>query len=134
MFCREALAEVSAHRQEIASRGARIVLVHMFSEEEAGHLFGKYGLDDVSRVSDPQCHLYKSFGLERGSLGAIMGPKVWLRGAKACAAGHGMARPRGDVRQMPGAFLVHQGEIVKSYRAKHSADHPDFVQLAALPG
>jgi hypothetical protein len=63
-----------------------------------------------------------------------MGPKLWLRGARALLKGHSLAKPRGDVRQMPGAFLVRRGEIVRAHYAEHSADHPDLAELATFPG
>ena len=131
-FCREALSDLSARRAELERLGVRIVLVHMSSEEHAAQFFTKYGLEDVPRVSDPQRNLYRAFGLRRGSIGDLIGPKVWWRGFTAgVLRGHGVGRFVGDVFQMPGIFLIFHGEIVRSYRHQSAADRPDYLALAS---
>lgn len=67
-FCRETLLMISQHRSEWEACCDRIVFVHM-EDESAGveAFFAKYGLDDVSRISDPGTSLYRRFGLELGS-------------------------------------------------------------------
>ena len=42
-FCREALADVSARRNEFKANDARLVLVHMVSDAEAARTLGDYG-------------------------------------------------------------------------------------------
>jgi hypothetical protein len=37
----------------------------------------------------------------------------------------------GDGFRLAGVFLVHQGEIRKSYRHADSADRPDYLALAS---
>ncbi len=67
-FCREALADLSQKRKQIEAAGARLVLVHMGTEEHGAKFFEKYGLQGVQRISDPERTLYRAFGLPRGSL------------------------------------------------------------------
>ncbi len=129
-FCREALADLSARRRDIESTGTQIVLVHMGREESAEEILQKYQLADVPRVWDPKLSLYRAFGLEKGALSQLLGPKVWLRGFEAGFLGkHGLGSADGDVTQMPGVFLVFHGEILKSYRHQSAADRPDYVAL-----
>ena len=130
-FCRETLARLQADRKMIEQQGVRIVLVHMTTEEQAAALFAKYGLDDVPRVSDPERKLYESFELKRGKAHQVMGPRVWWKGFKTTILrGHLPGIPEGDVFQLPGAFLVAEGEIVQAFRPDNSADHPDYVEFA----
>lgn len=103
----------------------------MGSEEEAAAFFAKYGLGDVARVSDPEKRVYEAFGLERGSLGELFGLRVIGRALAALFRGHGVGKPVGDPRQMPGAFLVVEGEIVASYRHRDVAARPDYAELAS---
>ncbi|MCB9871695.1 MAG: hypothetical protein H6837_17710 [Planctomycetes bacterium] len=77
-------------------------------------------------VCDEAKVLYTAFGVTRGGLGQVLGPRVWLAGARALLAGHGVGRPSGDVWQMSGAFLVRAGRVLRVHRYAHSADHPDF--------
>jgi peroxiredoxin len=130
-FCREALAELSRKRAAIESTPARIVLVHMMNDEQAQDLFRKYGLNDVDRVSDPGQSLYRALGLTRGSAAQVMGPRTWWRGFKtAILSGHLPGKPIGDVFQMPGAFVVEDGRILRAFRADTSAAKPDYCELA----
>lgn len=129
-FCRQALADLRQKRQEIAGLGVGIVLVFMESLDQSGKFAAEYGLDDVSRLSDPGQRLYAAFNLSRGGVARVAGPRIWWRGLKAVLAGHLPGVPRGDVTQMPGAFLVHDGKVVKAYRHETSADRPDYCELA----
>ena len=130
-FCRETLAELQAKREAIESSGTRIVLVHMMSDADSVVFFRKYRLDDVPRISDPAQTLYQAFGLKRGTLTQVVGPSVWWQGFKATVLGGNLpGKPVGDIYQLPGAFLVHNGEIVRGFEAANSSDRPDYVDLA----
>jgi peroxiredoxin len=129
-FCREALADLATRKREIEENGTRLVLVHMGSEQHGSQFFEKYGLESVPQISDPKKNLYRAFGLRRGSLGDLFGPKVWLRGFEAAILGrHGVGRLVGDGFQMPGAFLLFHGEVVRGYRHQSAADRPDYMAL-----
>lgn len=129
-FCREALSDLRERRAEIEATGTQIVLVHMGREQTADSILAKYKMDDVPRVWDPKLTLYQAFGLEKGALAQLFGPKVWFRGFKAGFLGrHGAGRAEGDVAQMPGVFLVFHGEILKSYRHQSAADRPNYLEL-----
>lgn len=134
-FCREALADLRAQRKMIEARGVRLVLVHMMaSVERAEAFFAEHGLEDVKRVADPQQALYRSFELQRGSFGQLFGMRVWWRGLSAGLRGHGIGRLEGDGFQMPGAFLVRNGKIVRAFRHATAADRPDYAGLACEVG
>ncbi|MBL8231849.1 MAG: AhpC/TSA family protein [Bryobacterales bacterium] len=131
-FCREALSDLAKSRAEIERSGVGLVLVHMGTEEQAQRFFRRYRMEDVARVSDPQQSLYRAFGLTRGTLANLFGPKVWWRGFQAGLLDkHGVGGLVGDGFQMPGAFLVYHGEVIRSYRHQSAADRPDYVMLSA---
>lgn len=129
-FCREALSDLAKHRAEIESRGAKLAIVHMSEDQEITPLLARYKLDDVPRISDPTCSLYGAFSLPRGSLLQLFGPKVLLRAIPSLLAGHGFGLINGDGYQMPGAFLVKNGEVASAYRHQTAADRPEYLQLA----
>jgi peroxiredoxin len=129
-FCREALSDLAKTRAEIEAFGARLVLVHMGTDEQGAVFFSKYGLGDVPRISDTQRSLYRAFGLPRGGLSDLFGPKVWVRGFEAGILGrHGVGKLAGDGFQMPGVFLLYAGEVIRSYRHQYASDRPDYVAL-----
>lgn len=131
-FCREALSTLSRDYSKISSMGTKVVIVHMAGEQEAKTFMTKYDLKDVHLISDPGQHLYHAFSLEQGTWNQLLGLKVIVRaflGGVLWRNSHG--RQMGDIKQLPGVFLLHQGEVVKSYRHYTAADTPDYVQLAS---
>jgi peroxiredoxin len=133
-FCRETLHELAAQRRDIELEGAAIALVHMSPAEEAEEIFNKYQLNNVIRIEDTEQELYRAFHLSRGSLRRLFGIKVWVRGFIAgVLRGHGLGPRMGDVAQMPGVFLVYNGEVVREFRHISPADRPDYVSMASYP-
>jgi hypothetical protein len=133
-FCRETLADLAARRGAIEGAGVTIVLVHLMDDGAAAELLARYGLDDLPRISDAERRLYGAFELKRGGVGEVIGPRVWWRGFKTAILGrHGFGRPAGDIFQLPGAFLLVDGQIVRAHRGRTSADRPDFDDLTACP-
>jgi peroxiredoxin len=129
-FCREALDDLSARRKEIEENGARLVVVYMNSDARTEAYFAKGGLAGVARICDPRRCLYRAFGLRRGSLRMLIGPKVWLRAIHAVMLrGLGLGRLRSDLFQMPGVFLLFYGEVIRSYRHQHASDRPDYLAI-----
>jgi len=130
-FCREALADLRGQRELIEQSGTGIAVVHMgLEDDQAAAFFGGYGLNDIDRFSDPAQELYRAFELRRGTLGQLLGPRVWWRGMQAFFGGNGLGLIHGDGLQMPGAFVVHHGKIVKAYRHETAGDRPNYIELA----
>ena len=104
--CREMLKDVAASRESIEENGTRLAIVHMACDADAAAEFARHDLQYVARVSDPDRELYAFFelGTERKSL---------LRRAH---------------RQLPGAFLVSNGKLIKSHR---TPTRPDYRSLAS---
>jgi len=131
-FCREALADIAQQRTTIESRGFTIALVHMVSDADAKVYFSKYNLDDLPAFSDHTRSLYQAFELRIGSLAQLFNWRTWLRGISAgIFKGHFAGTLAGNGFQMPGAFIVHNGQIIKAFRHQTAADRPDYCQLAA---
>ena len=128
------LAGLAEQRSSVEGSGTQPVLVHMMPDADAAKLFGQYGLEDVPRISDPDRHVYRGFGLTRGSVRQVMGPGVLWRGLKATLlSGHRPGKPAGDVFQLPGVFLIADGAIVRAFQPETSAARADFEELAACP-
>lgn len=124
------VADVARHRAAIDARGTPVAFVHMHPESMAGPYFAEFGLPDVLRVSDPEQRLYAAFALAR------VRPTHWLSWGiirryldAIVRGGHRPGFVGGDVLQMPGAFLVSRGEIVRAFRPALVSDRFDVVRF-----
>jgi hypothetical protein len=131
-FTRQILRGLEEITEEAQARGAELVLVHMLKTGSELRYLGGHG--DVARIADPGCELYRTFGLGRGGLLELFGPRVWWLGAVSIFKGCGVGHLAGDGLQMPGTFLFQNGRIISSQRAASASDLPDIPALfAALP-
>jgi hypothetical protein len=126
-FTRQILRGLENLQRNATTHQAELVIVHMLkSGEEIRYLAGH---SDVTRIADPKCDLYRAFGLGKGGLLELFGPRVWWLGFLAIYKGCGVGHLAGDGRQMPGAFLFRNGEIIASQRAHSASDPPDLDAL-----
>jgi len=127
-FTRRILRGLETLKTEADRNGARLVLVHMLREgSEAAYLPGDP--QAVARIADPECRLYRAFGLGRGGLLELFGPQVWVPMAISLLRGCGMGYPVSDGAQMPGAFLFHQGRVTACQLPRSQAFLPDLARL-----
>ncbi len=131
-FTRRILRGLEQLQQTARLRGTELVLVHMLKAgDEIRHLRGH---EEVARIADPHCELYRAFGLGRGGLLELFGPRVWWLGMVTVFKGCGVGRLAGDGLQMPGAFIFHHGKIVAAQRARSASDLPDLAALFEAAG
>ncbi len=129
-FCREMLADLAAREPAIEGRGYRIGVITMSSPRDQAVMMSSYGLESASWFSDPDRIAYRALDLRRGSFLQLFGPAVFLGGVRAALRGHGIGPLAGDGFQMPGAFVISKGRIVRSFRHRSAADRPDYEGLA----
>lgn len=129
-FCRQAMDELSKKRKDLAKKGTELVFVHMAENEVAESYFEKYNLTGVKHISDPDCRYYAAFGLVKGSFTQLFGLQTWIRGfSNASKYGNEMGKHLGDSFQMPGAFMLFEGEIRDQHIHKSAAESPDYDKL-----
>ena len=130
-FCREALADLHARLGEIESRGSQLAIVYQESPEGMRPLLEKYGMESIEQFSDPERRIYSAFKLQLGSLGQLFNIRTFVRGFKAAITSrHGFGSPTSNVYQLPGAFLVHRGKVLREFRAAAASDRPDYGEMA----
>jgi len=104
--------------------GARVVLVGLGNVAETA-AFKKRFQVPFDMIADPEKRLFEAFRLKQASAGSLLSAKMVFKGLKSMARGHGMGLPRGDVRQLPGVFIIDTaGRIRFSHHAATPADHP----------
>jgi peroxiredoxin len=125
VFCREALADLAESRSAIEKTGTRIVVVHLGDEKTLETVLDWHNLGSLDRIHDEDQSLYRAFGLGEGTWWQLAGPRVWVRGISASLiGGHRPGAPAGDVRQMPGMFLLDRCEVKRSFRHASASDRP----------
>ena len=112
--------------------GAQVVLVGLGDVEETA-AFRKRFKVPFSMIADPEKHLFGAFRLKQASVGSLLSAKMIVKGVNAMARGHVMGKPQGDVRQLPGVFIIDTtGRIRFSHHASTQADHPQPEALLVV--
>jgi peroxiredoxin len=130
-FCQETLADLAEQRAAIEANGVCLAIVQMGNHEQGAELLGSFGLGDVPRLDDPGRSIYRAFGLKRGTVGQLFGPRVWLRGLVAALHGHRIGPCVGDGLQMPGVFLVEHAQVIRAIRHGNASFRPDYIAFVA---
>ena len=138
-FCRESISDIAKRRKKFEANGFRIIFVHMAPEASiAEKFFKKYKLFPVDHILDPEKRFYQAFGLGRGTPQQLFGLMNWIRGFQATVLeGHG-ADPDweknglGDGFQMPGVFVLHKGETIRSFIHRYAYDRPDYEEICQI--
>lgn len=129
-FCRESVAEIAKKQKSIEEKGFKIVFVHMSENDAAEEFFKKYKIKDPEHISDTEQIYYKQFGLGRGTVTQLFGFKTWYRGFQAGVVdGHGIGWLMGDGFQMPGVFILLDGEVKSQFIHDSVADRPNYQDL-----
>lgn len=130
-YCREALADLARHRNEFQHQGVRPVIVHMGTIAQGERMLQSYHCQDFDQVSDPERQVYRALELRLGTLSELFGIKAFWRAlGEGTVFRFGFGPMVGNGLQMPGAFLIRNGQIVKAYRHTFSGDRPDYAQIA----
>lgn len=75
---------------------------------------------------------YRALELARGSLMELVGPQVWLAGAKSLLSGYRQQAPKQDAYQLGGALVIAPGGDVRyRHRAKDASDNAPVSDLLA---
>lgn len=128
-FCKEMLNELASKQGEATDRGMAVAVVTMSDPDSNARMASQHSLQDAHWFSDPNRLAYQSLELGRGSFWQLFGPAVIWRGFIATLRGHRVGMLDGDGFQMPGAFVLQHGHVVRAFRADNAAEQPDFEQM-----
>jgi peroxiredoxin len=125
------VAQLRRNKKSIEKAGAQVVLVGMGTPSESAKFAAKFNVP-FPIVADPEKKLYRKFELKQMSTLGFFSPSVALKGVAAIVGGDGIGMPQGDVRQLPGVFIINTaGQIVFSHFSGNPADHPDAKTILA---
>jgi peroxiredoxin len=126
------VAQLRRKTDQFQHVGANLVIVGLGSPEETADFKARFDVP-FPMIADPQKRLFAAFQLKQASTGSLFSLGMAAKGLSAMARGHRMGIPQGDVRQLPGVFIIDtDGRIRFSHYSKDPADHPDPEDLLAF--
>lgn len=84
-------------------------------------------------LTSPDGRAHRAYGLRRGNLNQVAGPRVWMPWLRATARGHHQGRfGQGDPARLPGTFVVDPTGIVRyAHRGRRADDTPPNDEVLA---
>lgn len=81
-------------------------------------------------ASDVELRSYRAFGLKKGRIRDVLGPKVMVEGLRSALRGNRLGKPVGDKFQLGGTFVVAPGgKILLAHRSQDATDNPPNAAL-----
>lgn len=116
VFCKETVKKVSRLSAEIEKRGLKTIFVHMSDPDFGNIFFNEYFKKNVLHISDPLRILYRHFKIYRGSILAIFGPSVWIKGVWiSLTRKETLSSIEGDILQLGGFVIFKDGKVVQRH-------------------
>ncbi len=128
-FCLQTLQDLQRDLPILKDRGIEPVVVHMSDDEEARQVMLKYSLEMVPRVQDQTQSLYRAFELPRGGFWQLFGPRNWIEGIKATLRGNIVSGLKGDGFQMPGIFIIKDGQVIHTHRHRTAGERIEYGSM-----
>lgn len=119
-------------RDRLGEFGDSEVVVIAFAAPHYVTAYQRERLAPLTALVDPTKDVYRAYGLSRGSVLTVWGPKIWRTYAKLIRRGRRLQRPTEDTRQLGGDFVVDKdGHLAYVFRSDDPADRPAVNDLLA---
>jgi peroxiredoxin len=111
-------------RDDFDAAGARLVLIGQLTPRHAAHFRRRQGIE-LTVLADEGRASYKAAGTKVGTMGELLGPKVFAKGILTSARTRKMqGRTLGHPAQLGGAVLVSpDGTVTWSHMARDASDN-----------
>jgi peroxiredoxin len=131
MFCREWLALLEQHKSDLKAAGLQVVAIGNGEPKHAVRVCGKIA-PELPCLSEKTTDAHYTYGLHSAGLVELAAHslQVTAAGARAIAGGHIQGETTGDVRMIPGSFIIDKaGKVQWTHYNAHPADHPKFEDI-----
>ncbi len=127
------MAQLESHKEEIEASGLNVVAIAMAEPKHARRYCGKLTAD-VDCYCNRAGDVYQAYGVGRmGIVSGLLNRDMYKAGSRAAMAGFAQGKATGDIRMLPGTFIVDsEGKIQFTHYSTHAGDHPDLAQLLQL--
>lgn len=134
IFCREWMAEIERHHEEIKAAGIRQVVLLALGEPKHAAFFGPRLAPSAKSLAARSTEVYSDYGLRQGGLTELVGPRTVLSGLRAAAKGNRQGPATGDVRMLGATFIVDTNGVVEfAYYNRYAGDNPNLESLLDKP-
>lgn len=119
-------------RDRIDELGDAVVVLVFFTAQRDLRGYRSRFNTPFTCVTSEDRSAYRTYRLQRGSVGRVWGPKVWLAYIRLLRKGRRFERPSEDTLQLGGDFVVgRDGQLVYEFRSKGPDDRPPIDDLVA---
>lgn len=134
LFCREWLAKLAQHQAELDGAGLQVVAVAMGDPKHIARYCDRIAPDITCLTGDDgSLEAYHAYGLQEGGLKQFTSFDALKAGFRAIKGGHAVGKATGNVRMMPGTFLIDaEGRVRWTYYSEHVGDHPDIADILSV--
>jgi hypothetical protein len=123
------LTQLESAHQELQAAGLQTIAIGLGQPKHARNLCGRLAPSLTCYVDDGT-NIYKQYGLEQSTLGQLLSPSMAVASARALSKGHVNGEVTGDVKMLPGTFLVDvHGRVQWLYYSTHPGDHPKIADI-----
>lgn len=118
------LAQLEQGKAQFADARLQIVAVAMGQPKHNRQFCGTLA-PSIMCVTHETTEPYMAYGLSQATMGQFASLNVAANGMKAAMEGHTVGVVYGDVKMMPGTFIVDvQGKVAWVHYSKDVSDHP----------
>jgi peroxiredoxin len=129
MFCREWLAQLEQHQDEIRAAGLSLAAVGIGEPKHAQRYCGSLA-PSVTCLVNKSLEAYQAYGLKAGNVLQLAGPQVISAGARAVGRGHTQGETTGNPYMLGGVFVIDQQGVVRfAEYDEYAGDHPVFGHI-----
>jgi hypothetical protein len=119
-------------RDRLGEFGDAVVVVIAFSAPGYVAAYQRERLAPLTVLIDEERVAYRAYGLGRGSVWKVWGPKVWWAYLQLIRRGRRFQRPIEDTLQLGGDFVVgRDGRLVCAFLSADPDDRPSVDDLTA---
>jgi len=119
-------------RDRLDEFGDAVVAVVTFSAPERVAAYQRDDLAPLTVLVDADRAAYRAFGMTRGSVRRVWGPKVWRAYARLLRRGRRLRRPTEDILQLGGDVVIGpDGTVTYQFRSEDPDDRPAVEELLA---
>ncbi|MGE3449230.1 MAG: AhpC/TSA family protein [Microbacteriaceae bacterium] len=112
--------------------GDAAIAIITFSAPAQVVVYQRMRLAPLPVLVDEARSTYAAYGLGRGSVWKVWGPKVWWAYARLLRRGRRLHRPTEDTLQLGGDFVVgRDGRLAYAFRSQDPDDRPPVDELVA---
>lgn len=124
------MAQLESQHDKIAAKGLKVVAIGLGQPKHAQRYCGKLA-PSLTCLSNERSKLNRTYGLTEGSLLAITtSPSAVRNGMRAYRAGFRQGKSTGNVKMLPGTFVVDSEGIIRfAHYGKNAGDHVDIDTL-----